>query len=389
MRNTNKKGFTIVELVIVIAVIAILAAVMIPTIASLVNKANQSADEQAVTGMNKILVAAQEAPANVDEVVALLIANDYKGDLSTYFGSNQLAWVKSENVIVLVENDVIVYPKNYAGKDLAYEVINPMATSADDLAELTAGKEVFVGGDIAVEDGLSLESAGEYKVNLNNNTLASSDYVGSWVADGKLVVSNGVIDATTSSQTIAVYAAGNGEVELNNVQIYANSGVNPVQCYGGKIVLNNVIATQYGSAETAWYNSAIQVANHITQNASGTWYFDGGYSEVVVDGGVYTAKRAIQMSAPGGTIVINDGTFTGTEAVINADYNQTYASQGATYSIVINGGTFNGAVKINNANISCVINGGTFTVNPETIANVTVTGAIRDNGNGTWTVYTR
>ena len=162
MRNTNKKGFTIVELVIVIAVIAILAAVMIPTIASLVNKANQSADEQAVTGMNKILVAAQEAPANVDEVVALLIANDYKGDLSAYFAGYSLAWVKSENVIVLVENDVIVYPKNYAGKDLAYEVINPMATSADDLAELTAGKEVFVGGDIAVEDGLSLESAGEY-----------------------------------------------------------------------------------------------------------------------------------------------------------------------------------------------------------------------------------
>jgi len=38
----NKKGFTIVELVIVIAVIAILAAILIPTFANVVNKAEAS-----------------------------------------------------------------------------------------------------------------------------------------------------------------------------------------------------------------------------------------------------------------------------------------------------------------------------------------------------------
>lgn len=45
MKN-NKKGFTIVELVIVIAVIAILAAVLIPTFSSVINKANQSSAMQ-------------------------------------------------------------------------------------------------------------------------------------------------------------------------------------------------------------------------------------------------------------------------------------------------------------------------------------------------------
>lgn len=39
----NKKGFTIVELVIVIAVIAILAAVLIPTFTNVVDQANRSA----------------------------------------------------------------------------------------------------------------------------------------------------------------------------------------------------------------------------------------------------------------------------------------------------------------------------------------------------------
>ena len=43
MKKMNKKGFTIVELVIVIAVIAILAAVMIPTFSGIVDKANSSA----------------------------------------------------------------------------------------------------------------------------------------------------------------------------------------------------------------------------------------------------------------------------------------------------------------------------------------------------------
>ena len=43
MKKMNKKGFTIVELVIVIAVIAILAAVLIPTFSGIVEKAQKSA----------------------------------------------------------------------------------------------------------------------------------------------------------------------------------------------------------------------------------------------------------------------------------------------------------------------------------------------------------
>ncbi len=46
MKRNNKKGFTIVELVIVIAVIAILSAVLIPTFGTLITDANQSAAQQ-------------------------------------------------------------------------------------------------------------------------------------------------------------------------------------------------------------------------------------------------------------------------------------------------------------------------------------------------------
>ena len=54
MKKT-RKGFTIVELVIVIAVIAVLAAILIPTFIHLTKKANEAADHSLVTNLNKAL----------------------------------------------------------------------------------------------------------------------------------------------------------------------------------------------------------------------------------------------------------------------------------------------------------------------------------------------
>ncbi len=53
--NRKKKGFTIVELVIVVAVIAVLAAILIPTFVGLVNKANVAADGTLVRELNNAL----------------------------------------------------------------------------------------------------------------------------------------------------------------------------------------------------------------------------------------------------------------------------------------------------------------------------------------------
>ena len=46
MKRNNKKGFTIVELVIVIAVIGILAAVLIPTFSGIISDAQENANLQ-------------------------------------------------------------------------------------------------------------------------------------------------------------------------------------------------------------------------------------------------------------------------------------------------------------------------------------------------------
>ena len=59
MLTRKKKGFTIVELVIVIAVIAILAAVLIPTFATVIGNANKSTAMQAVKSATSEYLSAQ------------------------------------------------------------------------------------------------------------------------------------------------------------------------------------------------------------------------------------------------------------------------------------------------------------------------------------------
>lgn len=58
MIKNTRKGFTTVELVIVIAVIAILATALIPTFGGLINSANKTATEQTVRNAYRDYVAA-------------------------------------------------------------------------------------------------------------------------------------------------------------------------------------------------------------------------------------------------------------------------------------------------------------------------------------------
>lgn len=66
MKKMNKKGFTIVELTIVIAVIAILAAVLIPTFSSVVKKANESSVRQRASALYKETYALDIADGHLD-----------------------------------------------------------------------------------------------------------------------------------------------------------------------------------------------------------------------------------------------------------------------------------------------------------------------------------
>ena len=120
-QHLNKKAFTIVELVIVIAVIAILAAVLIPTFASLVKKANMSSDEIAVKNMNTALSAVHPAPQSFNEAKKALAEAGYNTAKSIIpITENHIfVWSEADNKILHVEvtdeGRRVIYPEDYKG----------------------------------------------------------------------------------------------------------------------------------------------------------------------------------------------------------------------------------------------------------------------------------
>lgn len=144
-----KKGFTITELVIVIAVIAILAAVLIPTFTYVIKRANRSADEQAVYEMNIILSAYEESdekPADVGEVIDRLAENGItvSRPLTT---DCAFFWCKADNRVVLAEKAgdgySILFPAQYEGVSIA----------APDLLDGDAPYQPFFAADGVIAEG--------------------------------------------------------------------------------------------------------------------------------------------------------------------------------------------------------------------------------------------
>ena len=111
MKKNNKKGFTIVELVIVIAVIAILAAVLIPTFSSIIKKAKISNDT--VLAKNLTTAIATESitskPTSMEEVVTKLYnAGFVLENLSPTTEDYFYGWDSKNNQIILISDECSV-----------------------------------------------------------------------------------------------------------------------------------------------------------------------------------------------------------------------------------------------------------------------------------------
>ncbi|MCI6972155.1 MAG: type II secretion system GspH family protein [Eubacterium sp.] len=98
MKNTKKRGFTIVELVIVIAVIAILASALIPTFSGVVKKAKEFADLQNARNAwleyvaNQVTSSGDGVPADLDEgkITKIKSGNGtFYADGMTFLGAEQ------------------------------------------------------------------------------------------------------------------------------------------------------------------------------------------------------------------------------------------------------------------------------------------------------------
>ena len=203
MKQT-KKGFTLVELLVVIAILAILATVSVVGYTSFITKAQISADEQAVVQMNVVL---QSVQAGGEEILVddnqgqtcinifnNLIENGYSDEFHTYYAKHSIGYVVDHGIIylVLVEDNAVTFPEKYAGFD--YNIFLKPTNNATEFQEalnsgfalltedaifdeaLTISKDVtIVGNDKNLQDDrhLTVDSAANSAININgSNTEA-------------------------------------------------------------------------------------------------------------------------------------------------------------------------------------------------------------------------
>ena len=149
MKKTNKKGFTIVELVIVIAVIAILSAVLIPTFSNITKKAKESSAIQAATNATTSYLA--ENSANIESKQLLLIDT---GDYVVYVDANNQKTAVADKTLSVtltaIDAEGGVTTDNFKKVDNHYEKVTaPIAAGADNGVTANTYYTITVAGTIA------------------------------------------------------------------------------------------------------------------------------------------------------------------------------------------------------------------------------------------------
>jgi len=309
MKRT-KKGFTIVELVIVIAVVAILAAVLIPTFASLIEKANESVDIQLVRQMNTILKteeAANGKPANIEAVKAVLADNGFENPQPA-MAKSAFAWHNEDNVIILLDKETQkgIFPAEY--KDAAYDSTKwiifggTVNVSLEDLGAANLDEALT-----KVEPGQTIVLSSDQEL---NTTLLTENV--SIDLNGKTVTAPSGFDL--AANTIVTISNGNltgKRVDLND---------------GAELTLNNVKLT--GTSSAAFYpkGSATQLningGTILTSTIVTTSYSDGGsqHSIININGATFGSADApcgVAFSIiNSGDVRISNSTIYATEAAV-------------------------------------------------------------------------
>ena len=249
MKKNNKKGFTIVELVIVIAVIAILAAVLIPTFSSIIKKAKISNDT--VLAKNLTTAIATESvtskPTSMEEVVTKLYnAGFVLENLSPTTEDYFYGWDSKNNQIILISDECsVVYE---SAKSTPVDVyVATTGKFAQRLAD--AGYSLYL-----TTEATTVDTTNFINVDTGNTKLGTLKMTASTAAEvilkGKInnvTVNNpnGSVKQYASSETLSIKA-----IKVGSYHVYGE--IKTVTLEQGKLVVE-----QLGKIET------LKVANDI------------------------------------------------------------------------------------------------------------------------------
>ena len=334
MKNLKKKGFTIVELVIVIAVIAVLAAVLIPTFSNLIKKANQSADIQAVRQMNTALAVEVELN-DINDVIDALAKAGYnsKESLIPISTGYTFYWHEDTKQIILVnENNEVVFPtgvvynNNCISLENSVQYIDAVVNDAEtfEKAILNGNKEIILSENIIFNSVVYVPAESNIIVNLNGKTISTefsdspqTKHAYAFDVKGQLTLKNGTINARgimlTNENASLVVEEG---ITINALD--SDGGYCIYTTAGGNITINggtfNVKSGSYAIAYKGTSRSCI-IQNAIVSGVRGAISIIAGSATIknttatvdLVENENYTAYHAI--ACGNATIIIESGNY--------------------------------------------------------------------------------
>lgn len=163
MKKTNtKKGFTIIELVIVIAVIGILAAVLIPTFSGVIEKANESAAMQAARNEYEVYLSEHAAELTGKENF-VIVYKTYAFEVKEgQFNATPVA--KKDGDTIPAHGDV----------DLT-KVVKTVKTGSDKSVAKPTPDDIVTGGKIYKESTCTTEITSGWTANTTYYYVSTTD----------------------------------------------------------------------------------------------------------------------------------------------------------------------------------------------------------------------
>ena len=202
MKKNNKKGFTIVELVIVIAVIAILAAVLIPTFSSIIKKAKISNDT--VLAKNLTTAIATESitskPTSMEEVVTKLYnAGFVLENLSPTTEDYFYGWDSKNNQIILISDECSVVYESATSTP-----VDVYVTTTGDFAQklANAGYSLYL-----TTDATEVKTNNFINVDTGNSELGTLEMTATSTTEVTLKGTIGSVTVDNASGTVHQYAS--------------------------------------------------------------------------------------------------------------------------------------------------------------------------------------
>lgn len=248
----RRKGFTLVELVIVIAVIVILAAVLIPTFSGVIEKANNAKDFSLVSEMNKVL-ALEEATDGKNETMhdAALVLEEYGMDIEKLPSSKGYiyVWNSKENRVATLNKDYkLVFPQGEEIKDSNKENYFAVAGTKEEVNELYEhGYSVYLKENATVNSKISIRCGFDMG---NNQKVRTVNYTGGATAKSVIIRTNSYknkygriveidIDIVAEKDSVSHYGEAN-KVRVTAVANYHEFGTcNTIEVTKGHILVES------------------------------------------------------------------------------------------------------------------------------------------------------